>query len=52
LSHNQISDIYVLVQNKGYYIGATIDLSNNPLSDTSINTYIPQLVAQGVIVFY
>jgi len=27
-------------------------LWNNPLSDTSINTYIPQLQARGVTVYY
>jgi len=27
-------------------------LSNNPLSSTSVNTYIPELRARGVIVEY
>jgi hypothetical protein len=27
-------------------------LHHNPLNDTSINTYIPQLEARGVTVYY
>ncbi len=49
---NQISDISPLVQNEGLGTGDYIDLWQNPLSDTSINTYIPQLEARGVDVDY
>lgn len=52
LSDNQISDIYPLTQNSGFDDGGTIYLRNNPLSETSINTYIPQLEALGVDVTY
>jgi len=33
-------------------MGDIVDLSNNPLSTTSVNVYIPQLEARGVIVEY
>ena len=52
LRGNQISDIYPLVQNQGINSGDTIHLYANPLSETSINTYIPQLEARGVEVIY
>lgn len=48
---NQISDIKVLIDNSGIDSGDEIWLENNPLSDTSINTYIPQLEARGVTVY-
>jgi Leucine-rich repeat (LRR) protein len=52
LADNNISDISSLVQNSGLSDGDTVDLSGNPLSTTSINVYIPQLEARGVIVEY
>jgi Leucine-rich repeat (LRR) protein len=52
LDHNQISDIESLVNNPGLSQGDTIYLYGNPLSDTSIDTYIPQLEARGVTVYY
>jgi len=52
LRSNQISDIEPLVDNPGFSEGDTVDLGYNPLSDTSINTYIPQLRARGVDVDY
>jgi len=32
--------------------GDTVYLSDNPLSETSINVYIPELEARGVRVYY
>ena len=52
LSENQISDIQPLVSNQGISDGDTVDLSWNPLNPVSINTYIPQLEARGVQVYY
>jgi len=52
LNNNQISDIEPLVNNQGLGQGDTVDLRSNPLSDTSIHTYIPQLQARGVTVDY
>lgn len=49
---NQITDIFPLVQNQGINTGDYVELINNPLSETSINTYIPQLQARGVFVNY
>ena len=50
LENNNISDISALVNNVGLADGDTVDLENNPLSTTSVNVYIPQLVARGVTV--
>lgn len=53
LSNNNISDILPLVNNWG--LSGSNDyvlLYSNPLSATSINTYIPQLQDRGVLVFY
>ena len=53
LRNNNISDILPLVNNWG--LSGSNDyvlLYSNPLSDTSINTYIPQLQDRGVHVFY
>jgi len=51
---NQISDIKPLVDNAGLAAGDRVYLSSafgsNPLSTTSMNTYIPQLEARGVTV--
>ncbi len=52
LADNQIIDIYPLISNVGIDSGDTVYLINNPLSDTSINTYIPELEARGVTVYY
>jgi len=52
LGDNQISDISPLVDNSGLGGGDEVDLRSNPLSATSLNTYIPQLEARGVIVYY
>ncbi|MBI4285758.1 MAG: leucine-rich repeat domain-containing protein, partial [Chloroflexi bacterium] len=52
LRSNQISDISPLVANAGLATGDTVDLRSNPLSVTSLNTYIPQLVGRGVNVLY
>ncbi|MDE2808908.1 MAG: leucine-rich repeat domain-containing protein, partial [Gemmatimonadota bacterium] len=49
LENNSISDIAPLVENTGLGIGNWIDVRSNPLSDASINTYIPALQARGVI---
>jgi Leucine-rich repeat (LRR) protein len=48
LNGNQISDIEPLVNNIGFSEGDTIGLTDNPLSTTSLNVYIPQLEARGV----
>lgn len=50
LDNNQISDIQPLVANSGLSKGNTVTLRGNPLSPTSVNTYIPQLEQRGVIV--
>ena len=52
LEGNQISDISPLVDNEGLSEGDEIYLTGNPLSSDSINIYIPQLEARGVIVDY
>ena len=52
LTSNQISDISALVDNQGLGEGDVIELPNNPLSNDSINIYIPELEARGVDVYY
>jgi len=52
LSHNQIGDIFPLVQNPGLDAGDTVDLTENPLSEVSLSTHIPELEARGVEVLY
>ena len=52
LVDNNISDISPLVENSGLSDGATVSLSGNPLSTTSIDVYIPQLEERGVDVTY
>ena len=52
LDDNQISDISPLVDNPGLGEGDRIDLRWNPLSEQSINEYIPELIARGVTVDY
>ena len=50
LLDNQISDISPLVDNEGLSEGDLVVLERNPLSADSMNIYIPQLEARGVIV--
>jgi hypothetical protein len=52
LQDNDISNIYPLVENDGLGTGDRVYLNGNPLSDDSINIYIPELMARGVIVSY
>jgi len=53
LRDNQITDIGPLVENEGLSEGDGIDLRGNPLSNYSLNTYIPQLEERGVnVVLY
>ena len=52
INDNSVLDILPLVNNTGIDNGDSIWLENNPLSETSINTYIPQLEARGVTVIY
>jgi len=40
------------VENEGLGTGDHVYLDHNPLSSDSINIYIPQLEARGVIVDY
>ena len=48
LGENQVSDISPLVENEGLSEGDYVDLRLNPLSEESINMYIPQLEERGV----
>ena len=52
LSYNNISDISPFVENSGLSDYEFVYLTGNPLSTKSVNTYIPQLEARGVIVYY
>ena len=52
LHNNLIADIYPLVQNGGLGTLDMVFLDSNPLSDDSINIYVPALVARGVVVSY
>ena len=52
LDANQITDILPLVENPGMDDGDWLHLTENSLSDTSINVYIPELEARGVMVYY
>ncbi len=52
LNSNQITDIETLVDNQGISDGDNIELTFNPLDDTSKNTHIPALEARGVTVSY
>ncbi|MFC1947529.1 leucine-rich repeat domain-containing protein, partial [Chloroflexota bacterium] len=55
LQDNQINDIYPLTT-KEYLIEVCetklINLQSNPLSENSINTYIPQLKSRGISIIY
>ena len=50
LFNNSISDISPLVANTGLGSGDVVDVRNNPLSTTSLNTHIPALQGRGVTV--
>ena len=52
LKNNLIEDIEPLVTNAGLGEGDNVDLADNPLSDTSVNVYIPQLRDRGVDVHW
>jgi len=52
LGFNAITDILPLVDNEGLSTDDEVYLPGNPLNSDSINTYIPQLEARGVIVDY
>lgn len=46
--YNNISDLSPLVANTGLGSGDVVDVWDNPLSATSINTHIPALQERGV----
>ena len=48
LSRNNVSDLSPLVANMGLGNGDEIDVRDNPLSATSLNTHIPALQGRGV----
>jgi len=48
LTKNQVSDISALIENNGLSEGDTVDLKENPLSETSLKDYIPQLFQRGI----
>ena len=50
LAQNKITDIEPLVNNVGLSQGATVILEDNPLSQVSVEQYIPALQDRGVIV--
>ena len=50
LQNNRISDIIPLFENTG--ISGTINLTNNPLSNTALSTHIPALIEKGITVEY
>jgi Leucine-rich repeat (LRR) protein len=52
LDNNNISDLSPLVDNSGIGMNDTIYISGNPLSQESINTYIPTLESRGVTVIH
>ncbi|MCJ7812216.1 leucine-rich repeat domain-containing protein [bacterium] len=52
LSHNQIVDILPLVNNPGLNRGDLVSLYGNPLSEQSINEYLPLLRGRGVYVSF
>jgi Leucine-rich repeat (LRR) protein len=52
LESNNISHIKALVDNPGLGDGDHVVLRFNPLSDASLNTYIPELGARGVSIDY
>jgi internalin A len=52
LEENQISDISPLVDNQGLGEGDEVYLSDNPLSEESVNTHIPALQQRGIQVLF
>jgi hypothetical protein len=52
LGLNQVADILPLVNNTGFGEGDVVVLYNNPLSQQSIDEYIPALEARGVTVHW
>ena len=48
LNSNNITDLSPLIANSGLGRGDIVDVRNNPLSATSINTHIPALRGRGV----
>ncbi len=52
LQWNDISNIKPLVNNQGLGEGDGVFLTRNPLDSISVNQYIPELRARGVLVFY
>ncbi len=48
LYNNNITDLSPLVANRGLGRGDWVDVRNNPLSATSLNTHIPALRGRGV----
>ncbi len=48
LYNNNITDLSPLVANRGLDRGDIVDVQNNPLSATSLNTHIPALQFRGV----
>jgi len=48
LGENSIADISPLVVNSGLADGDNVSLYDNPLSDKSLNEYLPQLEERGV----
>ncbi|MDE0193891.1 MAG: hypothetical protein OXQ90_21270 [Gammaproteobacteria bacterium] len=51
LSDNLVSDISPLVENADFAEGDWVTLSGNPLTEESVNTHIPTLLARGVEVW-
>ena len=52
LNYNSVVDLAPLVANMGLDTGDVINVNNNPLSDTSINTHIPALQDRGINVLF
>jgi Leucine-rich repeat (LRR) protein len=52
LQNNNVGNIYPLTQNGGLGTGDRVYLDGNPLSEDSTDTYIPELIARGVVVSY
>jgi len=52
LMHNQISNVSPLLSLSGLDPANAVDLRGNPLSETSINVYIPQLEQRGLHIIW
>jgi Leucine-rich repeat (LRR) protein len=52
LDNNNISDLSPLVANSGIGMNDTLYLTGNPLSQQSINSYIPTLESRGVTIIH